>query len=590
MKETKNIQMTKKYLKDHDLVAVPYDKGTGICLMKRKTYEKKMDKIIELPQFQKYIPDRSNAKHLVLKEEERIIEILQDLKKSGAIDKTLYKELYPTGTQAPRLYGLAKIHKEDTPMRPVLSMPGSAYHTVGKKIAEWLSYVPECKINTSTKKICDSLKETKLKQDEQLVSFDVKSLYTNVPVKEAIEYCADLLFKKFDKLPVDRKTFVTLAEIACCNVIMATHNGFYIQVEGLAMGSPPAPHLANGWMSQFDPIIKGDSSVYERYMDDIITEKESEEVETKLIEINGLHPSLGFTMEREVERRISFLEMTVTNNNGNLSSTWYTKPTDTGLIMNFHALAPKRYKRSVVSGFVHRIYRACSDWNAFHESLERAKKILQKNQYPEAFYEPIISETLTKIIQKDSNDESVLNLSDFSSSAETESVTQNNNIDLNEAIHSIEDKDKFRLFVQYRGKVTDELAQKLHQINAPCRIVMTLRKLKTMMPSLKPPVTSMMRSNVVYQITCSRFKACCVDATSRHYRCRFSERKSRKGCSVKQHINKCNVSLCEKDVTILGYNNREDHLFTLEAILQFEIRPKINGKEEFKTKTLSIIF
>ena len=161
MKETKNIQMTKKYLKDHDLVAVPYDKGTGICLMKRKTYEKKMDKIIELPQFQKYIPDRSNAKHLVLKEEERIIEILQDLKKSGAIDKTLYKELYPTGTQAPRLYGLAKIHKEDTPMRPVLSMPGSAYHTVGKKIAEWLSYVPECKINTSTKKMCDSLKETK---------------------------------------------------------------------------------------------------------------------------------------------------------------------------------------------------------------------------------------------------------------------------------------------------------------------------------------------------------------------------------------------------------------------------------------------
>ena len=108
---------------------------------------------------------------------------------------------------------------------------------------------------------------------------------------------------------------------------------------------------------------------------------------------------------------------------------------------------------------------------------------MQKNQYPEVFYEPIISETLTKIIQKDSNEESVLNLSDISSSAETESVTQNNDIDLNEAIHSIEDKDKFRLFVQYRGKVTDELAQKLHQINAPCRIGMTLRKLKTMMPS-----------------------------------------------------------------------------------------------------------
>ena len=92
------------------------------------------------------------------------------------------------------------------------------------------------------------------------------------------------------------------------------------------------------------------------------------------------------------------------------------------------------------------------------------------------------------------------------------------------------------------------------------RTVMTLRKLKTMMPSLKPPVTSMMRSNVVYQITCPRCKACYVGATTRHLRCRFSEHKSRKGCSVKQHINKCNVSLCEKDVIIIGYNNREDHI------------------------------
>ena len=138
--------------------------------------------------------------------------------------------------------------------------------------------------------------------------------------------------------------------------------------------------------------------------------------------------------------------MGVTNDNGKLSCTWYTKPTDTGLIMNFHALAPKRYKRSVVSGFIHRIYRACSDWKAFHESVERAKNILKKNQYPEAFYEPIIHETLTKIIQKDNvpeNEESVLNLSDMSSSTETEDVTQNIDIDTDEAIHSIEDKEKF---------------------------------------------------------------------------------------------------------------------------------------------------
>ena len=56
-----------------------------------------------------------------------------------------------------------------------------------------------------------------------------------------------------------------------------------------------------------------------------------------------------------------------------LSSTWYCKPTDTGLIMNFYALAPKHYKRSVVEGFVHRVYRACSrhSWENFHDSMKK---------------------------------------------------------------------------------------------------------------------------------------------------------------------------------------------------------------------------
>ena len=43
-----------------------------------------------------------------------------------------------------------------------------------------------------------------------------------------------------------------------------------------------------------------------------------------------------------------------------VQSSWYCKPTDTGLVMNYyHAMAPRRYKRGVDSGFVHRIHRAC---------------------------------------------------------------------------------------------------------------------------------------------------------------------------------------------------------------------------------------
>ena len=91
--------------------------------------------------------------------------------------------------------------------------------------------------------------------------------------------------------------------------------------------------------------------------------------------------------------------MSILNEGGNIPSTWYSKPSATGLIMNYHVLAPKKYKRAVVSGFVHRIYRSCSNWENIHVSLERANGILKMNQYPPRFYEPAnINDTQTRII------------------------------------------------------------------------------------------------------------------------------------------------------------------------------------------------
>ena len=266
-------------------------------------------------------------------------------------------------------------------------MPGSSYHKIAVQVASWLSVVPECKINSSTRTICENLRKTSLRKGEIMISFDVSSLYTNVPVLEAILYCTDLLYAlPKDKIPpVSKETFIVLAKIASCEVIMSTHDGFYKQIDGLAMGSPPAPHIANGWLSQFEDKIRGNAKIYERYMDDILREIDEVKAEAKLMEINSLHPNLKFTSEVEQQQsqvpqsRIPFLDMCIMHDNmtGQLSSTWYNKPTDTGLIMNYHALAPKRYKRSVVSGFVHRIHRACSSWHYFHESLEKAKRILE---------------------------------------------------------------------------------------------------------------------------------------------------------------------------------------------------------------------
>ena len=231
-KSPRNITMTKRYLKEHGLLAIPFDKGIGICVMDKNTYHSKLNEIISLPQFEKVLPKRKNEKHPILKEEERIIDTLKTLKANGQISEEIYDKIKPRGSQPARLYGLAKVHKKDTPLRPVLSMPGSAYHKIAVQVTQWLSVVDECQINSSTKSIADNLKSIQLDDDEVIISFDVASLYTNVPVGEAIDVCSDLLFSgKYQLPPVDKATFKTLLEISTRDVLMLTHDGYYRQKE-----------------------------------------------------------------------------------------------------------------------------------------------------------------------------------------------------------------------------------------------------------------------------------------------------------------------------------------------------------------------
>ena len=82
-------------------------------------------------------------------------------------------------------------------------------------------------------------------------------------------------------------------------------------------------------LSKFDPVLADDATICARYMDDIIRNIKRARIEGKLLEINNLHPNLKFTSEREVSGKIPFLDMLIINNRGNLSSTWYNKPTDT---------------------------------------------------------------------------------------------------------------------------------------------------------------------------------------------------------------------------------------------------------------------
>ena len=122
--------------------------------------------------------------------------------------------------------------------------------------------------------------------------------------------------------------------------------------------------------------------------------------------------------------------------------------------------------------------------------------------------------------------------------------------------------------------MTEHYASDLHKINVPCRVVMTLRKLKTVLPSRKPPVEKMLKSNVVYKIVCPRCEACYVGMTSRQLTRRFTEHIGKRGVT-KPHMNNCNVVLGENDI---------DHHFASNA----DLKPLIKKKELYGRPRLVI--
>ena len=119
----------------------------------------------------------TSTESTLIKEEKDIEEALKKLLDEENIDEQSFQKMKPIGSKAPRLYGLAKVHKKHIPLRPVLSMPGSPYYNIGKFLSQYLARVPECNIQTSTEEISNKIKNKPAK----LIRTALK--------KELIKYC-----------------------------------------------------------------------------------------------------------------------------------------------------------------------------------------------------------------------------------------------------------------------------------------------------------------------------------------------------------------------------------------------------------------
>ena len=151
--------------------------------------------------------------------------------------------MYPTGCVPPRFYGLPKIHKLDTPLRPIVSSYGSVTYCVAKEHAKILkSLVGKSPHHiNSTQDFVKQVKHITLVPGECLSSYDVSTLFTSVPVDPALNIIGDLLDKDHT---LKERTVLAVNDILLLEFCLKnTYFSFLFseQVEGAAMGSPVSP-------------------------------------------------------------------------------------------------------------------------------------------------------------------------------------------------------------------------------------------------------------------------------------------------------------------------------------------------------------
>ena len=161
------------------------------------------------------------------------------------ISLDIFEDIYPSGSQPGKLYGLCKVHKENYPFRPVVSMLGTAEYKLAKYLDQIMKpHIPSKYMLSSTWEFLDKLKLFIFKPSDCMISFDVVSLFTNVPLIETIDIISNYVYKSKSKPAFSKLVFKELLNIATSGIF--TYNGcLYRQVDGLTMGNPLGPTISN---------------------------------------------------------------------------------------------------------------------------------------------------------------------------------------------------------------------------------------------------------------------------------------------------------------------------------------------------------
>ncbi len=288
---------------------------------------------------------------------------MKQLKDKDKLNETTYHRIRPNDASTAKFYGLPKIHKKNIPLRPIVPLPGSPTYELSKHLAMILHPLVKTSPHTinNTNAFLTNIEDLKLEPDEIMISFDVVSLFTSIPLDTAKRITNELLTNDYSwqtRTNLDKDDILELLNL-CLSTEFSFQNSYYRQISGTPMGSPLFSFLAEAVMQDLEKrsvTHNPDIKTWNRYVEHVLATVKKDKTDDILHCINNTLENIQFTKEEEHSNQLAFLDLLLTRtNDGTINTQVYCRTTHTDQILNFDSNHPTQHKISCIRTLFNRI-------------------------------------------------------------------------------------------------------------------------------------------------------------------------------------------------------------------------------------------
>ena len=382
-------------------------------------------------------------------------------------------------------------------------------------------------------------------------------------MNETINIAINTIFKRNPNLPINRTDLKMLFSFATTQSHFLFNDFIYDQMDGVTMGSPLAPILANLFMghhekSWLENYKDSKILIYRRYVDDIFCAFDNEHNVMLFFDfISAQHPNIKFTHEKQLSGELPIPDVLVDNSSNVCVTSVFHKKTYTGLLTNFFSFTPLNYKTGLIRALVDRTFKINNTNAGLNKDLNKLSEIFKRNCFPSHFIDKITKQYLRTPRQNPNKNVS--------------NNTENTNIHY--------------LKLPYIGNYSRLTQIKIRQLckrfckDLNIKLVFSTFKIKTFF-SFKDPIPTALKSFVVYEFTCAGCNSRYIGETSRHFSTRINEHTlTDRNSHVFKHLN--NSTNCKNHYTpncfkILDSAKTTYTLKLKEAIHSQNRKPELN--------------